>query len=142
MNTTTVLATVSAREFQRNYKSVFAKANKTNEPIMVISNNQPQVVILGLKQMEEYNKFMIETNFWKAVREIQSQNRYNDPITTQIDIDEAVDEARQKVYDKYYSSPRQQRARKRPSLSSKPTRKDHQSLARKKIQDNYLPTNG
>lgn len=141
MNTNTVLATVSARELQRNYKSVFAKANKANKPIMVISNNEPQVVLISVEKFNQYSQAETETNFWDAVREIQSKNRYNDPITTQKDIDEAVEEARQKVYDKYYRSPRQQRANKRPTLSSKRSRKNNKPLGSEKIHDDYLPTN-
>lgn len=141
MNTISVLNTVSARQLQRDYKSVFANVNKTNKPIVVISNNEPQAVILSIKEMDNINKFFSEQKFWEAVREIQSKNRYNDPIATQKDIDEAVDDARQKVYDKYYRSLRQQRAGKRPTVSSKPTRKNNQSVERKKIHDNYLTTN-
>jgi hypothetical protein len=108
---------------------------------MVISNNEPQVVILSIKELDKINKFFSEQKFWEAVREIQSKNRYNDPIATQKDIDEAVEEARQEVYDKYYRGPRQQRAGKRPTLSPKPTRKNNPSLATKQVHDNYFTTN-
>jgi len=141
MNTLSILNTVSARQLQRDYKSIFANVNKTNTPIMVISNNEPQVVILSIKEMDNINKFFSEQKFWEVVREIQSKNRYNDPITTQKDIDEAVEEARQEIYDKYYRSPGQQRPRKRSTLSPKRTRKDNQSVGREKIHDNYLTTN-
>ncbi|PIW06634.1 hypothetical protein COW38_04590, partial [Candidatus Collierbacteria bacterium CG17_big_fil_post_rev_8_21_14_2_50_45_7] len=57
MNTLSILNTVSARQLQRDYKSIFANVNKTNTPIMVISNNEPQVVILSIKEMDNINKF-------------------------------------------------------------------------------------
>jgi prevent-host-death family protein len=138
MNTLSVLNTVSARQLQRDYKSVFAKVNKTNSPIMVISNNKPQVVILSIKELDSINKFYSEQKFWEAVREIQTKNSYNDPISTQKDIDEAVEEARQKVYDKYYRSPGQQRPSKRPTLSTKRTRKDSQTLESKEISSSFV----
>jgi len=130
--------TVSARELQRDYKAIFAKANQTNQPIFIISNNKPQAVILGLKQAEEYNKFMSEQKFWEAVREIQSKNRYNNPITTQKDIDQAVEDAKQYVYDKTFGSARHKRIRQRPPTTAKHTRKDNPILVQSKLQNNYL----
>ena len=141
MPTTTFPTTVSAREFQRDYKSVFAKANQSNEPIIIISNNKPQAVVISLKKMDEYNKLIAEQKFWEVVREIQSKNRYNDPITTQKIIDEAVEETRQEIYDKYYRSPRHQPAGQRSTISSKSPRKDSKSVGRKTVRDNYLATN-
>lgn len=138
MTTTAFFTTVSAREFQRNYKSIFAKANKTNQPIMVISNNEPQIVILGLKQAEEYNKFMAKQKFWEVVREIQSKNRYNDPIATQKDIDEAVEEAKQYVYNKTFGRPRRQRLYKRPTSTSKHPRKSPQSMASNEFPNSHI----
>jgi len=130
--------TVSARELQRDYKAIFVKANQTNQPIFIISNNKPQAVILGLKQAEEYNKFMSEQKFWEAVREIQSKNRYNNPITTQKDIDQAVEDAKQYVYDKTFGSARHKRIRQRPPTTAKHTRKDNPILVQSKLQNNYL----
>src|SRR3989339_405034 len=65
MNTLSILNTVSARQLQRDYKSIFANVNKTNTPIMVISNNEPQVVILSIKEMDNINKFFSEQKLWE-----------------------------------------------------------------------------
>lgn len=138
MNTLSILNTVSARQLQRDYKSIFANVNKTNTPIMVISNNEPQVVILSIKEMDNINKFFSKQKFWEAVREIQSKNRYNDPITTQKDIDQAVEDAKQYVYDKTFGSARHKRIRQRPPTTAKHTRKDNPILVQSKLQNNYL----
>lgn len=108
---------------------------------MVISNNEPQVVLISIEKFNQYFQAETETKFWEAVSEIQSKNRYNDPITTQKEIDEAVEAARQEIYDKYYGSAGHQRSNKRPTHSPKPTRENNSTLATKKVRDNYLATN-
>lgn len=45
--------TVSARQIQRQYKSVIKKANQTNEPIVVMSHNQPLGAVIGLEQLKK-----------------------------------------------------------------------------------------
>lgn len=45
--------TVSARQLQRNYKSVLEEANKIKKPLIVISNNKPQGAIIGLDLLEK-----------------------------------------------------------------------------------------
>ena len=47
-----MLNTVSARQIQRGYKKVLEKANKSKEPIVVMSNNKPQGAIIGLDLLE------------------------------------------------------------------------------------------
>lgn len=98
MNITTVLATVSAREFQRNYKSVFAKANKTNEPIMVISNNQLQGVFLSPATFKIYADSRNKQLFWETIASIQAKNKNNNYDDVQKDISRDVKSARKKVY--------------------------------------------
>lgn len=45
--------TISARQIQRGYKSVLEKANKSKEPIIVMSNNKPLGAIIGLDLLEK-----------------------------------------------------------------------------------------
>jgi hypothetical protein len=105
---------------------------------MVISNNEPQVVILSIKELDKINKFFSEQKFWEAVREIQSKNRYNDPIATQKDIDEAVEEAKQYVYDKTFGSARYKRIHKRSTTPPKHPRKIVGSLEQEQFSDSHL----
>lgn len=45
--------TVSARQIQREYKKVLKEANRSKEPIVVMSNNKPQGAIIGLDLLEK-----------------------------------------------------------------------------------------
>lgn len=48
-----MLNTISARQIQREYKKILQKANKSKEPIIVMSNNKPQGAIIGLDLLEK-----------------------------------------------------------------------------------------
>ena len=48
-----MLATISARQIQREYKKILQQANKSKEPIVVMSNNKPQGAIIGLDLLEK-----------------------------------------------------------------------------------------
>ncbi len=48
-----MLNTISARQIQREYKKVLIEANKSDEPIIVMSNNKPQGAIIGLDLLEK-----------------------------------------------------------------------------------------
>lgn len=45
--------TISARQIQREYKKVLGKANKSEEPIVVMSRNKPLGAIIGLDLLEK-----------------------------------------------------------------------------------------
>ena len=49
-------ATASVREVQRNYKKLFDQVNKTKEPLFLLSNNKPKVVVLDFKVFEEISR--------------------------------------------------------------------------------------
>ena len=107
---------------QRDYKSVFMQADKTNEPMVVMSNNDPLGFIVSMKKMQEYLELQNKQLLWDTISSIQSKNRYNDPIETQKDIDQAVKEARKKVYEETFGSIGQQRNSKRHATPPKRTR--------------------
>lgn len=48
-----MFTTVSARQIQREYKKVLGDANKSKEPIVVMSNNKPLGAIIGLDLLEQ-----------------------------------------------------------------------------------------
>ena len=64
-----MLNTVSPRQIQREYKKVLQKANKTKEPIIVMSNNKPLGAIIGLDLLE---KFQIEAVLKKALEDYKA----------------------------------------------------------------------
>ncbi len=52
MNTNTMPQTVPMREILRNWKGVFAKAKKSKEPIIILSNSEPQAALISLDLLE------------------------------------------------------------------------------------------
>lgn len=50
--------TTTAKELQRNYRSIFDLAKKSGEPIVVMRNNMPDVIILDAKEWEEREAIM------------------------------------------------------------------------------------
>lgn len=48
-----MFTTVSARQIQRGYKKVLEDANKSKEPIVVMSNNKPLGAIISLDLLEK-----------------------------------------------------------------------------------------
>lgn len=45
--------TTTAKELQQNYRKVFDLAKQTQEPIIVMRNNKPDVAIIDAKKLEE-----------------------------------------------------------------------------------------
>ena len=64
-----MLSTISARQIQREYKKVLKKANKSNEPIVVMANNKPLGAIIGLDLLE---KFQIEAVLKEALEDYKA----------------------------------------------------------------------
>lgn len=63
--------TVSARQIQRGYKRVLENANKSKEPIIVMSNNKPLGAVIGLDLLE---KIQLELIVKQALKESKSRN--------------------------------------------------------------------
>lgn len=45
--------TISSRQIQREYKKVFERANKSKQPIVLMSNNKPVGAVVGLDILEK-----------------------------------------------------------------------------------------
>ena len=80
-------STVSARQIQRGYKKILAQANKTDEPIILMSNNVPQGAVIGLDLME---KIQIEAVLKEALEEYESGKALS--IKTKKDLDKHFQE--------------------------------------------------
>ncbi|MEK7450793.1 MAG: type II toxin-antitoxin system prevent-host-death family antitoxin [Patescibacteria group bacterium] len=61
--------TVSARQIQREYKKVLEDANKSKEPIVVMSNNKPLGAIISLDLLE---KLQLEAVLNEALKEYKT----------------------------------------------------------------------
>lgn len=49
----TLPKTTTAKEIQKNYRKIFDEVKATGEPVIVMRNNQPDVVIMDAKQAAE-----------------------------------------------------------------------------------------
>ncbi|MBI4089473.1 MAG: type II toxin-antitoxin system prevent-host-death family antitoxin [Candidatus Levybacteria bacterium] len=61
--------TVSARQIQRGYRKVLENANKSKEPIIVMSNNKPLGAIIGIDLLE---KLQMEAVLNEALKEYKA----------------------------------------------------------------------
>lgn len=52
--------TVSVSDIQKNYRKIFDKARRTKEPVIVLSNNKPDVAIIGYDDLESLRKIAYE----------------------------------------------------------------------------------
>lgn len=100
MITTSLLNTVSARELQRDYKSVFSKAKKVKAPIMIISNNEPQGFLLDPVTFKRYADSLSRQELWETIASIQKDNPYTNESEVEEDILAAIKRVRMKSNDK------------------------------------------
>ena len=45
--------TTTAKDIQKNYRRIFDEVKESGEPVIVMRNNQPDVVIMDAKKLEE-----------------------------------------------------------------------------------------
>ncbi|OGD87916.1 hypothetical protein A2870_03995 [Candidatus Curtissbacteria bacterium RIFCSPHIGHO2_01_FULL_41_11] len=64
-----MFTTISARQIQREYKKILAKANKSKEPIVVMANNKPLGAVIGLDALE---KLQVEAVLNEAMEEYRA----------------------------------------------------------------------
>lgn len=62
--------TVSVSDIQKNYRKVFDRAKKTKEPVIVLSNNKPDVAIIGYEDLENLRKVAYEVEIKDALAAI------------------------------------------------------------------------
>lgn len=86
---------ISARQIQRGYKKVFEDANKSKEPVIVMSNNKPQGAIIGLDLLE---KMQLEELLNQAL--IESGQGKTRVIRTKRDLDKDLEDLKKYVLSK------------------------------------------
>lgn len=106
MNSLAFPATVSARQIQRDYKSIFAKVNKTNKPVIVISNNKPQVVMLSPDTFARYLESFNQQELWETIASLQADNPETNELEVEQDILTAIKRVRMKKYGQSPGRPR------------------------------------
>jgi PHD/YefM family antitoxin component YafN of YafNO toxin-antitoxin module len=87
-----MLNTISARQIQRGYKKVFQDANKSREPIVVMSNNKPQGAIIGLDLLE---KLQLDVVFAEALEGYKAGKTKS--ISTMEELEADFEEMRKEV---------------------------------------------
>ncbi len=63
--------TVSVSDIQKNYRKVFDRVKKTKEPVIVLSNNKPDVVIIGYNELETLRKVAYEVEVKDTLRAVE-----------------------------------------------------------------------
>jgi prevent-host-death family protein len=64
--------TASSRDIQQNYRALFNEVMDTQEPLFVLNNNKPEVVVLSLKAYEELSESKEEYELSLALKAIES----------------------------------------------------------------------
>ncbi len=67
--------TVSVSDIQKNYRKIFDKARRTKEPVIVLSNNKPDVVIMDVESLELMNKKLEEFEIEDTLRAVEAGDR-------------------------------------------------------------------
>lgn len=63
--------TVSVSDIQKNYRKVFDRARRTKEPVIVLSNNKPDVAIIGYDELEVLRKVAYDVEVKDALRVVE-----------------------------------------------------------------------
>ena len=48
--------TASPRDIQRNYRTLFDEVRRSEEPLLILNNNQPDVVVISYEQYESLTR--------------------------------------------------------------------------------------
>lgn len=49
--------TASSRDIQKNYRALFNEVMDSEEPLLVLNNNKPEVVVISVKTFESLSRF-------------------------------------------------------------------------------------
>lgn len=63
--------TVSVSDIQKNYRRVFDRAKRTKEPVIVLSNNKPDVAIIGYDELEVLRRLAYEAEVKDTLRVVK-----------------------------------------------------------------------
>lgn len=65
--------TVTPREIQRSYRKIFDEVKETQEPVVVMKNNKPEVAIVSVEIMENYltKKSKVKKDPVKALKKLR-----------------------------------------------------------------------
>lgn len=67
--------TVSVSDVQKDYRKIFDIAKKTKEPVIVLSNNKPDVAIIDYEDLEKLRKVAYEVEVSNALAAISEGDK-------------------------------------------------------------------
>ena len=77
--------TVSVSDIQKDYRKIFDRAKKTKEPIIVLSNNKPDVAIVDYESLEALREAFHEKEIRETLRIIkQGDKEYREGKTVTV----------------------------------------------------------
>ena len=63
--------TVSVSDIQKNYRKIFDTAKETKEPVIVLSNNKPDVAIIDYSTLESLRRIAYEAEIKDTLRVVK-----------------------------------------------------------------------
>ena len=67
--------TVSVSDIQKNYRKIFNSAKRTKEPVIVLSNNKPDVAIIDYDSLEALRKAAYEAEIEDTLGVVEEGRR-------------------------------------------------------------------
>ncbi len=76
--------TVSVSDIQKDYRKIFDRARRTKEPIVILSNNKPDVVIMDVESLDLINKRLKNLKIEDTLRAVEAgRKEYKEGKTIQ-----------------------------------------------------------
>lgn len=66
--------TASSKDIQQNYRTLFNEVMATEEPLFVLNNNKPEVVVISVKTFESLSQSREEYEQNMAQRAVENYN--------------------------------------------------------------------
>ena len=67
--------TISSSDIQKKYREVFDEVKRTKEPVIVLTGNKPDVVIVDFNYLEELKKESYERELKEAIEAIRAGDK-------------------------------------------------------------------
>ena len=78
--------TVSVSDIKKDYRKIFDRAKKTKEPVIVLSNNKPDVVIIDYDSLEDLRRIAYEAEVRDTLRAVEEgRKEYKEGKTIKAD---------------------------------------------------------
>lgn len=78
--------TVSVSDIQKNYRKIFDSAKKTKKPVIVLSNNKPDVAIIDYDSLETLRKVAYEAELEDTLKVVEEgRKEYKKGKTIKVD---------------------------------------------------------